>query len=86
MKTQDWHVLPVDAGQIVERAWTPIGDRGAICRTYDRSDGSVRYSVHRWRKGGGFEPWNGCVGVWRRGRSLSLAEASDLLSVWGIEA
>jgi hypothetical protein len=76
-----WHTTPRDQGQIVHVEWTAVGEDGAICRVTDRSipGDTPCYTLHRWRVSGEFEPWNGRLGVVKRGRKLTEAEARRIL-------
>ncbi len=65
-----WHMMPVDAGQIVEVHYGMIpdgcGGGELIRRTHDRSDGSVSYDIADLvfdddGECGQFEPWNGIL-------------------------
>lgn len=77
--TNSGHVLPIDGGQIVQRRWHAAGEHGAVCVTVDRSDGTATYRLHRWLRGGSFEPWNGETGARRRGRRITAEEALRLV-------
>lgn len=77
-----WHQTPRDAGQMVERHWHAVGQDGAILRVVDRSEGSNAvpvYRLHRWLSDGIYEPWNGRLGVWTRGRRITSEEVARLL-------
>lgn len=76
-----WYRTPRNQGQMVAREWAAAGEAGAILRMTDHSDPKdpAIYYLHRWLLDGVFEPWNGSVGVWKRGRRITEAEAERLL-------
>lgn len=60
----DFATLPVDAGQMVERAYSVDWERCTLYRrTTDRSDGSVSYESCQVSddEGSDFEPQNGIL-------------------------
>jgi hypothetical protein len=73
-----WEQTPRDSGHLVRRHWASSGE-GAVCRIDDGT--STRYTLHRWilTGHGVYEPQNGLVGCWRRGRRIDVAEVCRLL-------
>lgn len=76
--SRPYHVTPRDQGQVVTVSYCDAGEAGCIRRVFDASDRSVVYTLHRWRVGGVFEPWNGRVDIWARGRRITAAEVEVL--------
>ena len=73
-----WHVRPQDQGQMIEVAWAAVGEAGVLRRRSDRSARETTYSLHAWRGGDSYEPWNGLIGCRIAGRELTAAEAEAI--------
>lgn len=74
-----FHVPPENQGQIVEVSYA-VTPAGVIARTMDRSDGEVKYAIHKWTRAldEWDDPWNTPPPVARGWRPISEREVDAI--------